>query len=219
MQGTRIMRFVGNREKPELELFDNSTELALRSFPGLVALAHGDLVEFSRTCPNPLFSDMKKSEEGVLFVPQNFNDLDLVSRLMSSYNSYFSLVPPLAVPKPQPKEEPFEVNLTEALVGWRSWEVKDYGSLLSMNFAMQWKPDEPLVARCPQEMCSEVPTTFHTCGVYAVDDRNYIPAVEGNGTVVGTVYGWGAMSVEKMAGERSMPIQGTSACEARRRDS
>ena len=88
------------------------------------------------------------------------------------------------------KPNPFEVNMMEALTGWKSWKWREGEYLLTSptyGTAHPWCPDTAHQARC-LDGCKEVPHEHHTCGVYAGDTieqaRNY-------GAIYGQVYGWG----------------------------
>lgn len=94
-------------------------------------------------------------------------------------------------PKPVPEEVPFEMNMMEALIGWKAWSVEN-GKLYSAQQAeIAWPADAPLVAKC-ENGCTEPPCEHHTCGIYAGGNReeaqNY--ADEKN-ELIGLVYGWG----------------------------
>ena len=95
-------------------------------------------------------------------------------------------------PKPRPKAERFETNLTEALVGWKAWNVVG-GFLQSTVFGhMIWKPDEPMVAKCANRAHKTIaPKQSCTCGIYAADTYNHITEFEGGNAVAGEVLGWG----------------------------
>jgi hypothetical protein len=87
----------------------------------------------------------------------------------------------------QKQPNPFEVNMVEALVGWKGWKIREEnGVLASPSYGGAWFPDKPFEASCSE--CSEVPHESHSCGVYATD------ALEGArsyGVIRGEVYGWG----------------------------
>ena len=85
---------------------------------------------------------------------------------------------------------PFEVNMVEALVGWKGWKLGDSpidsGQLISPSYGGVWKPDEPFQATCGE--CTDIPHESHSCGVYATDA---LDGAKGYGIVRGEVYGWG----------------------------
>ena len=105
--------------------------------------------------------------------------------------------------------QPFETNMMEALIGWRSWKISyDKKLLMSQNAGgaddCYWYPDKHLVAECSRknvpnayDPCGvmnplpshESPAEFCTCGIYAKDVLEYL------GTdypgIYGQVYGWG----------------------------
>ena len=103
------------------------------------------------------------------------------------------------VPKPLPPPEPdFEINMMEALVGWKSWQIRkvsiagvDHGMLIysQRNIEAVWFPEKAFVASCESgKHCPKVPAEKDTCGIYAggkPDETN------GYGKILGEVYGWG----------------------------
>jgi hypothetical protein len=99
--------------------------------------------------------------------------------------------------KPIPDSAPFEMNLTEALVGWRVWHVGRDGFLRSIyahngKFKAKWMPDVPMESACKHN--HEVPAEFCQCGVYASDSREEAEdriVDHGIILIVGEVYGWG----------------------------
>jgi hypothetical protein len=86
----------------------------------------------------------------------------------------------------QKQSNPFEVNMVEALVGWKGWKIGDNNVLKSPTFENLWSPDVPFEAVCKD--CLDVPHEAHSCGVYATDDLN---GAKGYGVVWGQVHGWG----------------------------
>jgi hypothetical protein len=96
-------------------------------------------------------------------------------------------------PAPPPKPEvKFEVNLMEALVGWKGWGVStkegQKGLLVTSGGACVWLPDEAMKAKCRNNP-NHVGVVFEncTCGFYATDKKE---GAKGYGQVLGQVYGW-----------------------------
>ena len=86
---------------------------------------------------------------------------------------------------PEPPAEPeFEMNLTEALVGWKSWSVN--GGHLETRDGFIWMPDMPAQAMC--STCKAVPTELHSCGIYATEKKS---EAAGYHQILGEVSGWG----------------------------
>lgn len=176
----RVMRFIGNREEPEKELFGFEEVLHRDPYP---------VIDFSKSVPNPLFSDFEeKSAPGYLVrsdKPEDGTYASIVRDLTWSFER------DEIQPKQPPKEEPFETNLTEPLIGWRTWNLAN-GKLASLYHQERpWEPDVPFHATCREEKCTESPTTFHTCGIYATDAYAGIRDYEGESEVIGMVLGWG----------------------------
>jgi len=82
--------------------------------------------------------------------------------------------------------EVFEMNMVEALEGWKTWGMGQTKEFLTTR-GVAWLPDQALEAKCDAS-CGEVPRTDHTCGIYASDNRQ---GAIGYGQVLGQVYGWG----------------------------
>jgi hypothetical protein len=85
-------------------------------------------------------------------------------------------------------EPPFEMNMMEALIGWKRWKLSG-DRIISNNGPIVWIPDTPLKAICTTKRCEDAPIVHHGCGIYAVDkeeqtEKNY-------GPVLGQVFGWG----------------------------
>jgi hypothetical protein len=169
VRGIRVLRYIGNRAQPEKELYD-PLEYILRDFPLLVAVAHNDLVEVSKHIPNVMFSDYEKHPGAELFTP------------VAATSPW---VPFVRAPV-RPQEQEFEVNMMEALLGWKSW-CWDSGILKSNCGNCLWHPDTPTVAECVAG-CAKVPAEHHTCGIYAATNRRTANDYE---EVLGLVYGWG----------------------------
>lgn len=83
--------------------------------------------------------------------------------------------------------EKFEVNMVEALVGWKGWSINN-DKLLSAYSSM-WLPEKPFEAKCGNGGNCKSPNVACTCGAYAADKRETAHA--GKGKVLGQVYGWG----------------------------
>jgi hypothetical protein len=103
-----------------------------------------------------------------------------------------SLIDARLEPSPAPPPEPpYEVNMMEALVGWKTWNLVNTsnGDFLETR-ASFWMPDGPLEAVClpPRGPCYEIPNEQCTCGIYAADSKNEAMA---HNDIVGLVYGWG----------------------------
>jgi hypothetical protein len=219
MQRKRVMRFIGNRPVPEPELFVDPIDYIMgpnwgEQTPKSMLLE--DLREFSKTCPNPLESDfgtVDKTVVGRLYVP--FPKRDAIEHfvqmtyqdLVNSLTGFFSTIPPVKKEeKPKTDPEPFEVNLTEPLVGWRRWQWSQPSmsvapGLRSLNITKLWHPCEPMVAKCCVGMYAHsrsheralTPFENCTCGFYAVDNLADAPSANESDVniVAGLVYGWG----------------------------
>lgn len=184
MQGKRVLRYVGNREQPEKEVY-SSVEYALRDFPLLIDIALGDLRSASKHIPNPMFSDFEKFDNGLFLRPQ----IELPGSLFNSMFRFQSRLIGTETAKENPKkpaEVDFEVNMMEALIGWKSWYI-DSGILKSNSGNCLWHPEKAVEATCHMD-CAKVPAEHHTCGIYASESRS---TAEEYGDVLGIVYGWG----------------------------
>lgn len=115
------------------------------------------------------------------------------------YSSYvFGSWPWDEKPKePAQDSAPFELNLTEALVGWREWRI-DKDVLVSMVAGEnnRWVPDTPMCAKCNNKWPHPVPSEFCTCGFYAKDLRpkdndGWNGDRYDRSSIVGEVFGWG----------------------------
>jgi hypothetical protein len=161
------------------------------------------LREFSKRAENPMFSDFTPPvSEGGLWTPKinpfdetNFPYASMVGGLADAFfapSPLFSwIMTKDKEPAPLPPESSFEVNLTEALVGWRIWKLT--GNLLtSWNSNTVWNPDWPLQAegRCRYEH-SLPPHEHCTCGIYAADSVDDTPDDDDVVIILGQVYGWG----------------------------
>lgn len=198
-QTRRVLRYIGNRETPEPELYD-PVERAIHGNPETrmaAALSLGDLATFAKDVPNPLFSDMTRREGDILFVPSRPDDSAGLFGRLFGLQSWLSLsvgdIDDIAAElKPDKIAEPMEVNLTEALVGWRAWEFWDEdGFLHSLNDDQVWPYLVPMTAECIKDSCVESPRSECSCGIYAVNERGAVPSNDAGCTVYGLVYGWG----------------------------
>ena len=187
MRGTRVLRYVGNREKPEDSLYGVEEIIhshikysILREFRDLAIPIQG------LSGIKPLSFD-EKSKMPQLVEPVSMPGDDLAGLYARMAAPVWWPAPPFMVEEKEearPPEPEFEVNMMEPLVGWRSWRIS--GQLLrSLNHNHQWSPDEAFMAKCRQH--KDVPAEHCMCGIYAVTDLDAVPA----GTVYGEVYGWG----------------------------
>lgn len=197
---TRILRYLGNREKPEADLHGR-VDLPIQRRSAIEPIIY-DVND--PKIPNLLKTGMKK--EGDLFVPESFTRgiYDPFAALLSYSNSLwsrpFTYMPGVwgvdFAESEKPKDEsPFEVNMMEALIGWKALSVEN-GKIFSASMAgVSWPIDEPLVAMCkngkdhkdsPYEHCS--------CGIYASDARDgakdYCHENDPE-DFLALVYGWG----------------------------
>lgn len=113
------------------------------------------------------------------------------------------------------KDPPFEVNMMEALVGWKAWYILEE-KLRSASASTIWTPSESLISEClceklnapsafnpcgvPIHKCVDSPQENGYCGIYAASSRQevqkyithgHIVGVEGDAFIVGEIYGWG----------------------------
>jgi len=180
--------------------------------------------------PNVLENAMEKpnKDQGeLLWKPSSqlaaYNDFLNVGQIAAqlgswtSYKFHYSVLgPPEHKPIP-PDTEPFEVNLMEALVGWRAWKLdlkkmalRSQNSFFSDDEKHLLRPCVPMVAACgksegnmvgratvfdpagelPAIPKHEVPAEFCTCGVYAKDTLEEVIDNDYSG-IYGQVYGWG----------------------------
>lgn len=104
----------------------------------------------------------------------------------------------------EPPEAEFEVNLTEALVGWKAWSVDKTGIWSVQQAGHRWPPDQPFAATCRAEgpsawnpamwnmpACSTPVNREHTCGIYAGTREEATRYAEDAEDILGEVYGWG----------------------------
>lgn len=193
---TRILRYLGNREKPEAELHGR-VDLPIQRRAAIEPITY-DVND--PKIPNLLKTGMKK--EGDLFVPASFTRDPFEALSTSWFQSYFTRPSVLgfwgvdnAGPEKPKDESPFEVNMMEALVGWKALSVED-GKIYSASMAgISWPIDEPLVAVCkngkdhkdsPYEHCS--------CGIYASERREGAEDYRHQSDpedFLALVYGWG----------------------------
>jgi hypothetical protein len=87
-------------------------------------------------------------------------------------------------------EEKFEVNMVEALVGWKGWSVglKKLKFILS-TYESIWHPEQAFTATCGDRKKHKAPDLHCTCGIYAADKKE--AAYSTGGKVLGQIYGWG----------------------------
>lgn len=149
--------------------------------------------------PNPMYSDMHKDPATGLWIPNKTIDManfwnPFTSSLFNSSYSWMGLDRGGPAPIP-PDEATFEVNMVEALEGWRAWRLEK-GKLGSMYThgprPHSWLPDVAAEAHCTET--HEVPAQHCHCGFYAGDDFESMRAYTEDeaGTIVfGRVSGWG----------------------------
>lgn len=180
-----MLRYVGNRMTPEPVLYDPVERLVTEIIPPeTIALTVGDLQKFAESVSNPLFSDMTKDKQSGLFLPTQPKKGTWAAVNRSAFPGWMRNE---VEPKPDPPEEPFEVNLTTPLIGYRAWNIHA-GLLVSLNDPQDWTPDNPMKAHClAAKHCKPCPSEHCTCGIYAVDELKDIQW----GSVFGKVYGWG----------------------------
>jgi hypothetical protein len=102
--------------------------------------------------------------------------------------------------KEEEKKEPkFEVNMMEALMGWKAFCIED-GKLRSASQKTEWRPDQPLVAECTADKVHcQSPMATCTCGIYGSDRRTSAEEYLGSGMFnqdntnkfLATIAGWG----------------------------
>jgi hypothetical protein len=85
------------------------------------------------------------------------------------------------------EEGAFQVNMMEALVGWKGWNFGS-GHLWS-TYRTQWLPEKEVQAVCPDGKCETSPTETCGCGIYAAG--SIWGAQHGPTYILGQVYGWG----------------------------
>jgi hypothetical protein len=99
------------------------------------------------------------------------------------------------------KEPKFEVNMMEALMGWKAFCIEDL-ILRSASQKTEWLPDQPLVAKCTADgdKGCQSPRATCTCGIYGGDRRasaeeylrhHGILGEPVNNTFLAMVAGWG----------------------------
>jgi hypothetical protein len=204
----RVLRYVGNREQPEPVFYD-PVEWAVAKAFSLHPLAYQDLKKFAVHVANPLLSDFTESKNGVWVKP-----LSVSEGLMKRWFTWG--IPPAITgfwtgyaeeaeepePAPPPVEVDFEVNMMEALVGWKSWFFEEKKGWLESINSCEWTPLERMEAECPPSArinskqvtspCTHIPAEYHTCGFYAADEKDGVRRNDEEwDDVVGQVYGWG----------------------------
>lgn len=134
----------------------------------------------------------------------------------ADYNSFFSYTPLSVNPgwvsykfhysvsglerkEPEQDSSPFEVDMAEALTGWRVWKIeRREKAIQSQNlYSLKgkrldvWQPEIPMVAECGTGWNHSVPSEFCTCGVYAKDNLNILEDSFNYSGIYGQCYGWG----------------------------
>lgn len=118
------------------------------------------------------------------------------------------------------KKEPiFEINMMEALMGWKAFCIEQ-GVLRSASQKTEWLPDQALKAKCTSSITDEKkkncesPMATCSCGIYGGDARSSAEQYLGQGmqvgynpeaansTFLGTIAGWGKY-VRHMGGWRA----------------
>jgi hypothetical protein len=119
-----------------------------------------------------------------LYVPR-----DVVPRWTAQYDTEQD------EPEP-PKEVPYEVNMVEALVGWKAWNF-DLAEQTLKTRGYSWPKDAPFEAKCVEYRmgkevahCKLVPTEDHCCGIYSSTREDAKEFLDEDG-ILGMVYGWG----------------------------
>jgi hypothetical protein len=91
--------------------------------------------------------------------------------------------------------EDFEVNLSEPLVGWKTWIVDTRAGVLVTRGVgrFDWHSGVAAEAKCNAACGEAVPSEGHTCGIYASSERQPALAFYNSSclNVFGEVYGWG----------------------------
>lgn len=196
MKGTRILRYIGNRERPEVALY--GTDEILHDWPLMPPTALALMEEMALEVKG--LSGIKPfkgfpGDSGFTLVEEVVADprvglSGLVGGAIPDF--VFATTPTFQnvqrrEPKPKPEEKDFEVNLVEPLQGWKAWSFD--GKYLVSDFDdSRWVPLQARQADCPGN-CKKIPAEHHTCGIYAISPGE-VPKVTGDG-VLGEVYGWG----------------------------
>lgn len=199
----RRLQFQDSREKRIADLdalLRRTTPAAAGTLANPMALP--GMREFADDCPDLLqhaTDAMKITAQGIYVPPNLDGTLGTLMRMHLSGTAFWSVlggvigdafgVPPMPEPEPEPATEPFETNMVEPLVGWRTWWISK-GRIRSINTTEPWPTDYPLVARCKDRgkgHKADIPRTNCTCGIYASDLAENCP----EGHIIGTVYGWG----------------------------
>lgn len=172
----------------------------------------GSLREFSKRCPDPMKNVVAQLPNGLWVVKPDDRGLDITWAMVAAYDEAAAAIgfnfgfveKPKVEPPPPPPDEPFEVNMMEALVGWRAWYV-GASEICSMNSGTFWHIDQALESECLSQLHLKSKPVVHercSCGIYAVDQRDEIPYNESPEFVIGQVYGWGRY-VRGVAGWRA----------------
>jgi hypothetical protein len=77
----------------------------------------------------------------------------------------------------------------EALVGWRSWDLK-HGRLRSLTQSEEWPVGEELMARCGMN-AHRCPNLNCVCGIYAKNTLAKLKSSSYMGSIFGQVSLWG----------------------------
>ena len=121
-----------------------------------------------------------------------------LKRINNSWPGQNGMDPNNPVPTGTP-EASFEVNMMEALVGWKGFKIRrvvkngvDYGQMLYTNSPeFLWYPDVPTKAECRLVVNTphgHSPSLNCSCGIYAADSRE---SAKGYGPILAKIYGWG----------------------------
>lgn len=100
-------------------------------------------------------------------------------------------------PTPIPPEPPYEVNMVEALVGWKAWGFSEERQVL-VTRGHHWPTNAPVVSAHTEFVggkevirCKEIPNENCSCGIYAADSREGAQEYYDDGDIIGRVAGWG----------------------------
>ena len=87
-----------------------------------------------------------------------------------------------------PPEPPYETNMMEALIGWKSWS---FINNRLMTRGCDWPFLAPLKAQCSTCAHEAIPTERCFCGIYAAGDRYEAEEYYDEDDIIGQIYGWG----------------------------
>lgn len=150
-------------------------------------------VQFRGEVPDVMKSDdYEKQEDSGLYLPaqQKVLQAKIGGYTSYSYKFAFTTTPPLfrllkEDAEAKPEEPQFEVNMMEALVGWKAFMLVD-GNIQSASQGTVWPPCEALKAECecreydfvrydgseyPRLVCKNTPQEYGQCGIYAAGLR------------------------------------------------